>query len=296
MNDISVSTSSRAGGFMTPTSFDDAIRIAKALASSSMVPKAYQGNPSNVLVAMQLGMEIGLHPLQAMQNIYVINERPALFGDSMLAVVRNSGLMEFINEELVNGVATCTVKRRGEDPVKRTFSTDNAKRAGLLNKSGPWTQYPERMLQLRARAFALRDTFPDVLKGMYMVEVERDSEPINMGPVEVLKDDQPKTKTATFAAKVAKVAKPESIVQEATLAQEQDSQPDPVQNMQQDAQMEAPTLDDVLAAIAAASSRAELQAVGDMASALESDEDKHAARKAFKTRREEIDRADTNPF
>jgi hypothetical protein len=54
------------------------------------------------------------------------------------------------------------------------FSVADAKRAGLWGKSGPWTQYPRRMLQLRARGFALRDAFPDVLKGLVTAEEAQD--------------------------------------------------------------------------------------------------------------------------
>lgn len=68
------------------------------------------------------------------------------------------------------GTAVCRVKRRGESEEVRTFSMDDAKVAGLLGKSGPWTQYPKRMRQMRARAFALRDVFPDVLRGMPIAE------------------------------------------------------------------------------------------------------------------------------
>jgi len=72
-------------------------------------------------------------------------------------------------------VATCTAKRRGyaKATVAR-FSVADAKKANLWGKTGPWTQYPKRMLQLRARGFALRDAFPDVLKGLVTAEEAQD--------------------------------------------------------------------------------------------------------------------------
>ena len=60
--------------------------------------------------------------------------------------------------------------RQGHEPHRVEFSIEDAKRAGLLGKSGPWQQYTARMLTLRARAFALRDKFADVLKGLSMAE------------------------------------------------------------------------------------------------------------------------------
>jgi hypothetical protein len=70
--------------------------------------------------------------------------------------------------------AICVAKRRGRKPVTAKFSVDDAKRAGLWGKQGPWTQYPKRMLQMRARGFALRDAFPDVLKGLITSEEAMD--------------------------------------------------------------------------------------------------------------------------
>ena len=190
MNSIAKTTQGTALSFLSPTSLDDALRISEILAASDFVPKDYQRKPGNILVAMQWGAEIGLQPLQAMQNIAVINGRPSVWGDAMLALVRGSGLLEFIKEELSeNGTeATCTVKRKGEDPHVSVFTMEDAKKAGLSGKQGPWTQYPKRMLKLRARSYALRDIFPDVLKGMPIAEEEMDKEiditPASESPVE----------------------------------------------------------------------------------------------------------------
>jgi hypothetical protein len=65
-------------------------------------------------------------------------------------------------------------KRKNRTEVISKYSVEDAKRAGLWNKQGPWTQYPKRMLQMRARGFALRDAFPDVLKGLITVEEAQD--------------------------------------------------------------------------------------------------------------------------
>jgi len=156
---------------LTPRNLDEAFRLAEMLASSEMVPKGYGGKPANVLVAVQWGHEVGLKPLQALQNIAVINGRPTLWGDALVALVRNSPLCEYIIETTdAAGTAFCQVKRRGEQEQVRSFSDADAKTAGLLGKDGPWKSNPKRMKQMRARAFALRDVFADVLKGMQMAE------------------------------------------------------------------------------------------------------------------------------
>ncbi|WP_368641734.1 recombinase RecT [Castellaniella ginsengisoli] len=160
---------------LTPQSLDEAMRFAEILSESTIVPKDFARNPGNILVAIQWGMELGLQPMQAMQNIAVINGRPALWGDAVIALVRSSPLCEYIYESDDGSTATIRVKRRGEEEQIRTFSMEDAQKAGLQGKSGPWTQYPKRMRQMRARAFALRDVFPDVLRGMPIAEEVMDT-------------------------------------------------------------------------------------------------------------------------
>lgn len=163
-------------GFMQVSSIEQAERCAKIIAESSFCPQQMKGKPGDIIVALQMGQELGLKPMQAMQNIAVINGRPSLWGDAMLAVCRQAADFEFINEEYdeKNNAWTCTAKRHNEPPVVRTFSELDAKDAGLWGKPGPWKQYPKRMLQMRARGFALRDAFADVLRGIIIQEEAQD--------------------------------------------------------------------------------------------------------------------------
>ncbi len=182
MNQL-ISTSGTESSFdLTPKNLVEAMQFCDLLAKSSIVPKDFQGNPGNILVAVQWGMEIGLKPMQAMQNIAVINGRPSIWGDAAIALVRSSSVCEYVYETVENGVALCRVKRKNEDEQIRSFSFEDASKAGLTNKQGPWKQYPERMLQMRARAFALRDVFPDVLKGISIYEEASDFEEIKSSP------------------------------------------------------------------------------------------------------------------
>ena len=177
---------------LSPQTFEQALTFSNYMADSDMVPKDFKGKPGNCLVAIQWGMEIGLKPLQAMQNIAVINGRPSLWGDAVIALVRSSPLCEYIIEEDDGRTATCKVKRRGEPEQSRSFSMDDAKAAGLLGKQGPWTQYPKRMRQMRARAFAVRDVFPDVLKGLPVAEEVMDTpSERHMGQVERVEPTTP---------------------------------------------------------------------------------------------------------
>jgi hypothetical protein len=173
---MQLSTNNR--GF-APANLTEAIQFSDLLASSSIVPKAYQGKPQDILVCVQWGFELGLAPMQALQNIAVINGKPSVYGDAVMALVQASPVCEdveefFENEGTPNPIAVCIAKRKGRKPVTVKFSVEDAKRAGLWGKQGPWSAYPKRMMQMRARGFALRDAFPDVLKGMITAEEAQD--------------------------------------------------------------------------------------------------------------------------
>lgn len=157
-----------------PRNLTEAMELAKMLADADMVPESYRGKPGNVILAMQMGAELGLKAMQALQNIAVIGKRPAVWGDAMLALVKASPVYEYVKEEATDRGAICRAKRRGEAEHVSVFTVEDAQKAGLLGKAGPWTQYPKRMMQMRARAFALRDVFPDVLRGMPIAEELRD--------------------------------------------------------------------------------------------------------------------------
>lgn len=159
---------------LAPQNIEEALKFADFLSASDIVPKDFQRKPANILVAVQWGMELGLQPMQAMQSIAVINGRPSLWGDAVIALVRSSPLCEYVYESDDGETATCRVKRVGEEEQSRTFSMADASLAGLKGKQGPWSQYPKRMRQMRARSFALRDVFPDVLRGMPMAEEVQD--------------------------------------------------------------------------------------------------------------------------
>ena len=172
-----------------PRNIEDVHRLARMVVESGLAPRGIDTVPKVMLVIMA-GAEVGMPPMQSLQSIALINGRPSLFGDGLLAVVRKRGLLEEIKESIkeyppgpnaVAGdmVATCVVRRGGKF-TRRTFSKQEAQVAGLWNKRNrdgsptPWQSYPKRMLQMRARAFALRDAFPDVLHGMASAEEQGD--------------------------------------------------------------------------------------------------------------------------
>jgi hypothetical protein len=202
----------RASTGLALQSFDDAFRFSKMVAASEFAPKDFKGKPESCMLAIQHGSEVGLSPMQSLQSIAVINGRPTIWGDAALALVIGSHVCEYVTEG-VDGegdkmAAVCFAKRRGyEKATIVRFSVDDAKKAGLWGKIGPWQQYPKRMLQLRARGFALRDAFPDVLRGLITAEEAQDypqpvvaSEPVVVRPK--FDNDEPRPSRIVLSPKV----------------------------------------------------------------------------------------------
>lgn len=169
----------------------------KALARSDFAPKAYTGKPESIAIAAAMGARLGLDVFSSIQNIAVINGRPTLWGDAMLAVCQSHPHWRGMDVEwsASNGggedTVTVTVRRAEGHDVGRyvgRFSVKEARTAGVWEKSGPWTQYPRRMLELRARSFALRSAFADALMGFLAREEMDDSDqPASVGRVYEMK-------------------------------------------------------------------------------------------------------------
>jgi hypothetical protein len=116
---------------LQPQNFGELVQFAKMAADSTMVPKDFIGKPANIMLAVQLGSEVGLSPMQALQNIAIINGRPAIWGDAVVGLVRQSPLCENLTErtegEGEQMVAICIAKRRGVDAVTARFSVADAR-------------------------------------------------------------------------------------------------------------------------------------------------------------------------
>lgn len=155
------------------------LQLSAKLATSAMVGKHFQNKPHDLFIAMAMGYQLGMSVEQAIQCIAVINGRPCMWGDEMLALCMvHKDFVDIIEEPIMEGSKImgykCTIKRRGLSDHTKVFTLEMAKRARLLSKPGPWQDYPERMMQLRARSIALRDRFPDALKGIKSAEEVRD--------------------------------------------------------------------------------------------------------------------------
>lgn len=186
--------------------FEIAKRIAQSLSQSNLVPDAYRGRANDCFVAINMGAEVGLEPFAAIQSIAVIDGKPCLYGDGLIGVVRSSPLCEWIKESCDGTTATCETKRKG-DPhtIKAEYTMDDAVAAGIANKFN-WKKHPKRMLQMRARSYCLRDAYPDLLKGLGVVEEMQDHEE-TPPPVQ------------SYELPAAPETKPDPVVETVTLAE-----------------------------------------------------------------------------
>lgn len=162
--------------------FDDLWRFAVAAHQSGLVPKSLN-SAEKCLIALQAGMEAGLSPMRALQSVYVVNGAPAWKGEAALALIRASGLlrpgstitMRYEGEGDNHGAYIATWRAGDAAPQQTGFTVAQAKKAKLWGKSGPWSEYPDRMLRWRAVGHHASDYWSDVLAGLHIAEVVQDA-------------------------------------------------------------------------------------------------------------------------
>lgn len=172
--------------------FPDAWAFAQCVHRSGMAPKSL-AKPEQILIALQMGAELGIPPMQALANIAVVNGRPTIWGDLLVALVRRRPECEYIKENW-EGIGesrkcVCRAKRKGQPEIVREFGYAQAKSAGLISRE-TYRQYPDRMYQCRARSWAIRDLFADLLAGVTSTEEAQD-EFIDAQPSLTSGDDAP---------------------------------------------------------------------------------------------------------
>jgi hypothetical protein len=275
--DQGITVSPSYAEMMRPRNLDDALRLAEMLSKSQFVPTTFRGKPGDVLAAIMFGAELGVGPLQALQNVNVINGKPSVWGDLALALCQSHPLYEWHKEwfeqDKDGPVAVFQIKRRNNEVHEVRFGSAQAKEAGLLGKD-TYKSYKARMFQMRARGFGLRDKFADALKGLITRDEAEDypSEPVR---AEVI--------TTTSAPQAPNVETPRSAV-EATKAKLRAKQ-QPKEDTAEPNTATVVTLERVLDVIANAKTLNELdRGVAPLAKKLP-EGDQQAARDAFRSRK-----------
>ena len=162
----------------------DSWQIAKTMTMTNFVQPCFQGerNQGSAVVAIMKGAALGLDPTAALESIYVISGKPAMYARAMVAVVMRAG-HEIWTEDASDTSVTVCGKRRGSEHVERsTWTIERAQRAGYTSNKKYMTN-PQEMLYAKASTEVARHIAPDALMGLsYAVEeIELDAtEPVKI--------------------------------------------------------------------------------------------------------------------
>jgi hypothetical protein len=159
--------------FHLPRTLDDMLAFAEIVVKSGLA--LGHRTKESVVIALQLGAELGFTPMQSLRTIAVIQGRPVPSADGCVAAVTASGQCDYFREvETTDTHSTWETLRRGDaQPRRFTFTLDDARRAGLTHREH-WQAYPKRMLAARAKKYLAQDTYPDVIGGLLSAEEAMD--------------------------------------------------------------------------------------------------------------------------
>ena len=163
------------GIFGTSDNFIMAGQLAKALSQSTIVPKEYQGNEANAMVAIEIAQRLQTSPLMVMQNLNVIQGRPSWSAQFLIAMVNGSGKYEmelqFDEKQDEKGKpfsCQCWTMRHGRKVTGIKITMDMAEKEGWLRKNGSkWQTMPQVMLRYRSASFFARMNCPELTLGYY---------------------------------------------------------------------------------------------------------------------------------
>lgn len=162
---------------IAPRTLDEVMTLAEKIAKSGLLPEALRNKVPEVMMQIMAGQELGLAPMASLRAFSIINGKPVMGADAMVAVVLGSGKCEYFRR--VSGSdkeATYVTKRKGEPEAKCTWTMEMAKIAALHQKDN-WRTFPRAMLAARAKSDLARDVYSDILAGVFTAdEVAEDRE------------------------------------------------------------------------------------------------------------------------
>lgn len=183
------------GIFADPQTFQGAMNMACALADSTIIPKDFQKNPSNCLIAIEMSARLNASPMMVMQNLFVVNGRPAWSSQWIVAMINQSRKYktelqyEFGNDPADGGLScfAWAIDREGHKVVGPKITMKMAESEGWTTKNGSkWKTMPQVMIQYRAASFFGRKNCPDMIMGIYSRDeaLEMDYEDVDYDPTE----------------------------------------------------------------------------------------------------------------
>jgi hypothetical protein len=210
MTDSTALTTTSSGSvFSGIQAFEDAQRIAKALASSTLIPPQFQGQQgfANCLVALEIANRMRMSPFQVMQNLHIIHGRPSWSSQFIIGLINGCGRFSPLRYEVTGQgdtlACTCVATELASSNDLRgpTVTMAMAKKEGWATKSGSkWLTLPDLMIRYRAAAFWGRLYIPELLVGIQSQEEVVDIEPVTV------KSELPKTSLDQLNATIAQPA------------------------------------------------------------------------------------------
>jgi len=158
--------------FSTQT-FEHAQRVAKMLATSSLIPKEFQNNIQNVMIALEMANRIGASPLMVMQNLYIVHGKPSWSSTFIISAINSCKRFDPLrfdctgSGDTLSCFAWTTEKGKTERIEGPAVTMKMAKAEGWVDKNGSkWKTMPELMIRYRAAAFFGRLYAPEIMMGM----------------------------------------------------------------------------------------------------------------------------------
>lgn len=150
---------------ITQYAISEVLQMAQAVAKSNLFGVK---SPDQALALMLLSQAEGIHPMLAARDYHIIDGKPSLKADAMLARFQQAGgRVKWLKmaDDCVSGVFS---HEQGGD-VEISWDMARAKQAQLAGK-GNWAKYPRQMLRARVISEGIRATFPGCIVGVYTPE------------------------------------------------------------------------------------------------------------------------------
>ena len=197
---LSTQAQEQTVGFMSLGSFELSQRVAGMFSKSTLVPKEYQNNLPNCIIALNMAQRIGADPLMVMQNLVIVHGKPTWASQFLIATFNTCGRFSSLRYEFFGEKGTdewgcravATEISTGEKLVGTDVTIGIAKAEGWYNRNGSkWKTMPQQMLMYRSAAWFVRANAPELSMGLHTQDEIIDIEPIDVTPVHDKKE--PKT-------------------------------------------------------------------------------------------------------
>jgi hypothetical protein len=173
MNEITVRNNQTPSVFGSISAFEDAQRMAKILVASKLVPKEFQNNLPDCMIALEMSNRMGANPIAVMQNLYIVHGKPSWSAQFIIAAINQSGrfkstiMYDMSGEGDQKGCIAYAFDFEGNRVNSPRVTIDMAKKEGWYSKNGSkWQTMEDLMLMYRSATFFGRLYTPDLLMGM----------------------------------------------------------------------------------------------------------------------------------